>query len=327
MTIYLYAGNYDYKAPPKSWAKKPAAYYARRLAKKAKAVGSKSWQDYLKVRGLWLLVEVKRDTAAQARDSLERALSGSVLASTLVTVHADPFNLTKGTPLDPEDPLGPGRGPLFVDAPPKLKLVGPPEAKFTIGSTGEHGIVDREAGREIEGFDPQALFMGFYAQPGTDKLGEGLEGIRQGFEASYPFDLQRVSAQRKGYASQPKIIVTGLAKSPARGFSTQIARPLAVSFARANGLVFDLYYPSVGFRRDRISTDRNPQSKTYGKNKKMTEVEVTFDIPHEQFKRLPQEIRDGFSYSFSSSIPTWGRKEIDSWLGIDKVVPFRRPPR
>ena len=176
MTIYLYAGNYDYKAPPKSWAKKPAAYYARRLAKKAKAVGSKSWQDYLKVRGLWLLVEVKRDTAAQARDSLERALSGSVLASTLVTVHADPFNLTKGTPLDPEDPLGPGRGPLFVDAPPKLKLVGPPEAKFTIGSTGEHGIVDREAGSGDRGVRPPGPLYGLLRPAGYGQAWGGTGG-------------------------------------------------------------------------------------------------------------------------------------------------------
>ena len=329
MAVYLYVGDYDRKPPPKIWAKKEPSYYAARLARKAKAVGTKQWVDYLRLPGVWLLVKVDQPmSASTARSFLEKALKGSVLRASAITVLADPFGLTKGTPLDPEHPLGPAlEGPLFEDPPPPLKVVGPPEPRFTIGRSAERPSkwypdrVEREDAEEIDpaaGMNPQALFMGFYNMPGSHDL-EGLRGMRYYVTHKSPFSLQSVATgEADSFGVGPYVVrVTALAKDW-NNFAVDVARPLAVAFAKAEGVVFDLYKPLSHLRRHRITTDRNPASSSYGKNKKMREVEVTFEIPQRQLGRLPRDKQRAFTNSWSDGL-RWRRKEIDRWLGLDKV--------
>ena len=212
-----------------------------------------------------------------------------------------------------------------------------PPARFTIGRHKEDdpaerqrkkmgmgpGTASREAGEEIDPdtLNLSALAMGFYSQAGTDAL-EGMPGVKDhGFFTPHhrsPFQIGSVTTTRIGFAHLPMVEVTALAADPG-GFTTSTARPLAIAFAKAVGIVFDLYSPTFGTRRDRISTDRNPASPSFGKNKKMSEVVVNFEIPHEQLKRLDAEKREWFGYGSSRSKPRWGRTEIDRWLGLDKV--------
>ena len=318
---YLYVeGTWDHRPPPKTWAKKEASYYSRRLARKAKAVGSKAWQDYLRLRGVWLFVKVRGTaslTADSARNLLERALNGSELASSNITVLADPFDLTKGTPL-----RGPKYGQPVGVLPARLKPE-LPAPRFTIGRTEKTPSgwerVERDKGAEIDPagpVDPQALWMGFYNVPGSHDL-EGLPGMRFFVTHSSPFSIQSVSTDSIGFAHIPVVKVTALAKD-IHNFGADVARPLAVAFAKDQGVVFDLYYPTRGVRRSRVTTDRNPASASYGKNKKMEEVEITFEIPQEQLKRLPREKQQAFTSPWSHSL-RWGRDKIDHWLGLDKV--------
>jgi len=320
--VYLYVGDYDRKPPPKTWAKKEASYYASRLARKAKAVGTRQWEDYLRLPGVWLLVKVREpgpQTAAGARDWLDRALQGSVLASRSITVLADPFDLTKGTPLE-----GPSYGEPSGTLPPRLKPELPPP-RFTIGRKEKTAWgadrVEREGACEVDPtgpVDPQALFMGFYNVPGSFDL-EGLPGMRFYVTHKSPFSLQSVSTgEADSFGVGPYVVkVSALAKDW-RNFGVDVARPLAVAFAKAEGVVFDLYRPTSNLRRHRVTTDRNPASSSYGKNKKMREVEVTFEIPQEQLKRLPRDKQRAFTGFWSDRI-RWGREDIDRWLGLDKV--------
>jgi len=308
---YMVVNVYQ-KVPPATWASKPASYYADKLTTpgKLKAVGAQAQRDYKTLRDTWLHFEVQANSADTARALVNSAMKGNEVAAAKIRVGLDKYGLLKGTPLDL------GRLPR--------KPAAPLEPRFTISKASKDRVgyprIDREAGEELKpgDFNPAAMFMGFYSQEGTDTL-EGLPGIKLVTSFTEPFQLNGVSPDRIGFAHIPMIVVSGLALE--RGdFGTTIARPFAVAFAKAHGLVFDLYSPSIYTRRGRIAEDRNPGSPTFGKQRRMVETDVRFEVPETQLARMTKEQHDWFSYGqLFGTIPRWGQKEADRWLGLDKV--------
>lgn len=308
---YLAVHDFD-RTPPKTWGKQGPTYYASKLtsSSKMKAVGARAYADYLRMPGTWLLLKVQAASAEQARTLVERALKGDELAARRIEVLVDRYGLVKGSPLDKPKPTP-----------------APEPPRFTIGSREKVGTwegaperINREDAEELKPgeFSLKGMFFGAYAQAGTDEL-EGLPGIKMVGEHRDPYQLLSVTTDRIGFAHIPVIAVTALAANPHGGFAVDVARPLAVGFAKAHGLVFDLYSPSVGTRRTRIATDRNPASASFGKQKRMEEVTVHFTVPDKQLGRMTPEQQRWFGYSYTSDRPRWGLAKVEAWLGLDRV--------
>ena len=324
--IYLAVTNS--KTPPKTWlAEGITAGRISTFVNKAKAVGNKTIRDYVGLASTWAAFAVEASTAERARAVLSQGLAGSDLARGKITVLTDRYDLTRhlnGPVTERMDHFP--TGPLPVRLRPA-----PPPPRFTIGSPRKNDPferADRERGIELtpDNFEPAALFMGFYSQAGTNEL-EGMPGVRFSLNYTAPFVLLYVTPKVIGSTGIPVIEVSGATPNVYNsGIAVDVCRPLAVAFAKAHNLVFDLYKPSIRQGRKRLYGDQNPQSASYSKDKYMEEFQVTFDVPLEQLRRMSKTQQGWFRYGMDAlglaKRPRWGKAEIAHWLGIDKVTPI-----
>ena len=322
--VYLAVTNS--KTPPKVWlAEGITAGRISTFVNKAKAVGNKTIRDYVGLASTWAAFAVDAPTAERARTVLSQGLAGSDLARGKITVLTDRYDLTRhlnGPAAERMDHFP--TGPL----PARLRPA-PPPPRFTIGSPRKNDPlerVDRERGVELtpDSFEPAALFMGFYSQAGTNEL-EGMPGVRFNLNYTAPCVLLYVVPKVIGYANIPVIEVSGATPNVYNsGIAVDVCRPLAVAFAKAHNLVFDLYKPSIRQGRKRLYGDQNPQSSSYGKDKFMEEFQVTFEVPLEQLRRMTKDQQGWFRYGMDAlglaKRPRWGKAEIAHWLGTDKVT-------
>ena len=112
----------------------------------------------------------------------------------------------------------------------------------------------------------------------------GSTGIRFGTNA--PYAVRAVTPDRIGFADDPAIVVDMLVKREDIDSVVPIARQLAMINAQINGIHIDLR-PSVKIRRLRTAMDRNPSSRSVGKNKRMAEVEYIFRVQKESLGMSP----------------------------------------
>ena len=121
----------------------------------------------------------------------------------------------------------------------------------------------------------------------------GSTGIR--FGTSAPFAVRAVTPDRIGFADDPAIVVDMLVKEGHIDAVVPIARQLAMINAKVNGIHIDLR-PSVKIRRLRTAMDRNPSSRSVGKNKRMSEVEYIFRVDKESLGMGPGGTPRYYSY-------------------------------
>ena len=130
----------------------------------------------------------------------------------------------------------------------------------------------------------------------------GSSGIR--FGTTSPYAVGVVTPDRVGYGDYPMVTVQMYGKKS--GDLVPIARQLAMLNAKINGLYISMGAPSVMMGRQRMVTDQNPSSRSFGKRKRLTEMDFRFDVKgvEPQFGSLHTYVKSRYSRSRSKSIKT-----------------------
>ena len=99
-------------------------------------------------------------------------------------------------------------------------------------------------------------------------------GIR--FGTSAPYKIGYVGPDRIGFADIPMVVVEMYGKES--GSLVPIARQLAMAVAAKNGLQMDMGPPGLKIGRERLFTDENPSSPSFGKRKRLQEYTYQFEV-------------------------------------------------
>jgi hypothetical protein len=158
------------------------------------------------------------------------------------------------------------------------------------------------------------------------------QGMR--FGTSAPYRIDNVIFARKSYIGRdvPALLINGFGKDSES--ATPTVKQLAYHYADAYGLGISSHMPSVRIGRDRMVTDDNPSSSSFGKTKRMKTLQWVFEVnspklPYQNPENGAWAGREGFEWfpqtEYSSPHPAvvrWRRERI--WQDLYKKSPPSR---